>query len=92
MLTLGTTDKCRVFHPFGFAMTTNETESDFEFYFAALRDAVKLSTGHIYQPTKLIADNAPAIHNGFIKCNYSVVLITFSSKKLNYKVLEIFLC
>jgi hypothetical protein len=67
ILTVGTTDKCKCFHPFGYAIVSTETWEDFKFYFDAIKKGAK-EAGIIddYNPKKLVADNAPAIHNGFI--------------------------
>ena len=35
-LTIGTTDKKKSFHPFGIALTFNETEKDFKFIFKVI--------------------------------------------------------
>ena len=64
VLTVGTTDRHRSFHPFGLALTTDEQEADFAFMFKAIKDACALMDID-YRPTTLIADNAPAISNGF---------------------------
>ena len=64
VLTVGTTDRHRSFHPFGLALTTDEQEADFAFMFKAIKDACALMDID-YRPTTLFADNAPAISNGF---------------------------
>ena len=61
MLTVGTTDQTRMFHPFGFAIVVHEEWQDFRFMF----DSIKKAINNEYNPTTLIADNAPAITNGF---------------------------
>ena len=66
MLTVGTTDECRVFHPFGFAIVLRERASDFEFLFNSVKKGASI-LGIEYNPTTIIADNAPSIENGFNK-------------------------
>jgi hypothetical protein len=39
-VTSGTTDKRKVFHPFGLALSINEKAEDFAFLFGAIKDAV----------------------------------------------------
>ena len=65
VLTIGTTDKSKQFHPFGLAITYDEQTEDFEFIFKAVSDLLIKIHDYIYKPTALIADNAPAITNGF---------------------------
>ena len=66
LLTVGTTDECRVFHPFGFAIVLRERASDFEFLFNSVKKGASI-LGIEYNPTTIIADNAPSIENGFNK-------------------------
>ena len=66
VLTIGTTDKTRQFHPFGYAMVFRERSEDFHFLFNAVKNAADLTAQIKYKPQVLIADNAPAIENGFI--------------------------
>ena len=66
-LTVGTTDKNKSFHPFGLAIVFRETEEDIAFVFNAIKKS-KLAnppSSFVYNPNRLIADSAPAIHNGF---------------------------
>ena len=77
ILTVCTTDKCKVFHPFGFAVVSSET--DFSFYFSAFKKSIKESNETIYKQTKLIVDNAAAIHNGFIACQYFMLICNIIS-------------
>ena len=65
ILTIGKTDRCRQFHPFGYAVVKNEEASDFQFMFNAVKKSVKQIFSIDYEPKVLIADNAPSIHNGF---------------------------
>ena len=48
ILTIGTTDQCRSFHPFGFAIVFREREEDFEFMFNAVKSAVKSTSSNDY--------------------------------------------
>ena len=43
ILTIGTTDKSRQFHPFGYAMVYRERQEDFEFLFRAVKKAAELT-------------------------------------------------
>ena len=71
VLTVGTTDYCRTFHPFGYAIVCSETHEDFSFYFLAIKNAAKNAFNYEYEPNRLCADNAEAIHNGFNEGNNS---------------------
>ncbi len=88
VLTCGVSDKEKVFHPFGIALTFNEKADDFAFLFDSIRQAAK-THGIEYTPSILIADSASAITNGFQK-----VIITSSPlflKSNNYsKNLKVF--
>ena len=64
-MTVGTTDRDKHYHPFGIGVTSNETEDDFKFIFQSVQSAYQRVTGETYLPHTLIADNAPAITNGF---------------------------
>jgi hypothetical protein len=64
VLTCGVTDKQRVFHPFGIALSFNEKSEDFAFLFGSIKEASR-TLGIDFEPTILIADSAPAITNGF---------------------------
>ena len=83
ILTVGTTDKSKVFHPFGFAIVNTETEHDFSFLFNSIKESIKKSSQLTYKPTKLIADNAAAIHNGFIACKYIILINKIKIIKVN---------
>jgi hypothetical protein len=72
VLICGTTDKHKQFHPFSLNICSHETEDDYAFMFAAIRKAAKKFYDYEYRANTLIADAAPAIHNGFMKAfNYS---------------------
>ena len=58
-------DYCRTFHPFGYAIVSSETYSDFQFYFSALKKSALSIFNYEYNPNRICADNAEAIHNGF---------------------------
>ncbi|RNA30608.1 hypothetical protein BpHYR1_027621 [Brachionus plicatilis] len=60
-------DREKKFHPFGIAIAKGETEEDYEFIFKALKDSVNRLFYHEINATILLADGAPAIHNGFKK-------------------------
>ncbi len=68
VLTVGTTDQNRAFHPFGLGIVSHETWEDFKFLFDSIQKASKQCSIEAYRPTLLIADNAEAIQNGFIAC------------------------
>ena len=65
ILTVGTTDKDRHWHPFGIGLTFFETHDDFAFLFDAVKEASQEIANHDYDPDTLIADSAAQIHNGF---------------------------
>jgi hypothetical protein len=67
VLTCGTTDKQKFFHPFGLALSINEKTEDFAFLFGAIKDAARVVHGIDYSPNILIADSAASITNGFKK-------------------------
>ena len=66
VLLCGTTDAQKRFHPFSLSICSNETEEDFYFIFNAVKKAAKTIYNYEYKPNILIADAAPAIHNGFM--------------------------
>jgi hypothetical protein len=66
VLLCGTTDSKKQFHPFSINICTNETEVDYEFMFTAIKKAAKSFFDFDYRADCLIADAAPAIHNGFM--------------------------
>ena len=66
VLIVGTTDKAKVFHPFGIAVTSSETAIDFKFIFKAVKKGCFVNEQYNYKPTALIADGAGAITNGFM--------------------------
>ena len=65
VLTCGTTDKAKQFHPYGIAVTTNERQEDFAFLFTAIFETARRIGLDPVQPTLLIADSAESITNGF---------------------------
>ncbi len=65
VLTLGTTDHNKSFHPFGIGIATNETNEEFQCIFEFLKDNYNRITGEKYEPSILIADAAESITNGF---------------------------
>ena len=60
-----------------------ETEHDFSFLFNSIKESIKKSSQLTYKPTKLIADNAAAIHNGFIACKYIILINKIKIIKVN---------
>jgi hypothetical protein len=66
VLICGTTDKHKQFHPFSLNICSHETEVDYEFMFATVKKSAKKFFNYDYRPDTLIADAAPAIHNGFM--------------------------
>jgi hypothetical protein len=62
----GTTDRDRVFHPFGIAVMNGESAEDFACLFRGLKQAIERETYEAYNPKYLVSDNADAIHNGFL--------------------------
>jgi hypothetical protein len=65
LLIVGTTDKAKVFHPFGIAMCANEKEEAYTFIFKPLYDCIYVVYNYAYQPNILICDAADALTNGF---------------------------
>jgi hypothetical protein len=65
VLVVGTTDKIRQFHPFGFCICSNEKTADFVFLFEAL----KLGTAKVFNnqicPNTIVCDASSAIQNAF---------------------------
>ena len=65
-LIIGTTDMIKQFHPYGFAVCSNEKEEDFKFIFMCIRDGVHdLNLKMNEQDLVLIADGSDAIRNAF---------------------------
>ena len=73
------------FHPFGFAVCSNEKENDFEFIFSCLRDGLlNLNLQMNERELILIADGAEAISNAFLKVcgiDHNVVMCWFHMRK-----------
>ena len=67
VLVVGTTDRMKMFHPFGLCVTLKEEASDFEFLFSSLKKSIfeiyKIDLG----PRILVADGAAAETNGLFK-------------------------
>lgn len=63
ILVVGITDLCRKFHPMGVAVCTSEQQKDFEFIFAAVKQAIHNIFDVEFEPEYLIADAAGAIQN-----------------------------
>ncbi|CAK9294195.1 unnamed protein product [Gordionus sp. m RMFG-2023] len=67
VMIIGTTDKTRNFHPFGIAITIQETKDDFAFVFKSIKLTCHKVYSHDYHPAVLIADGSDAITNGFLE-------------------------
>ncbi|CAM4913432.1 unnamed protein product [Rotaria socialis] len=82
---IGTTDMITQFHPFGFAVCSNEKQNDFEFIFSYLRDGLlNLNLQMNEQELILIADDAEVISNAFLKVfgtDHNVVMCWFHMRK-----------
>ena len=65
-LIAGTTDMDRHFHPFGFAVCSNEVEEDFRFIFESIKDH-----NHDNKNLILVSDSSDAIRNAFENVNES---------------------
>ncbi len=65
VLTVGTTDRDRAYHPFGLCVSSHEDKEAFGFMFKTLKSACKNFYDFDYQPNVLIADNAESISLGF---------------------------
>ena len=63
-IVVGVSDKARTFHPIGMALTVSESSIDYAFIFKCVKKGVELLIPS-YSQKVLIADNAPAITNGF---------------------------
>ena len=64
---MGTVDRCRHFHPYGFQISCTEKHKDFQFGFRAVSQLCAEINGFSYQPSKLLADNSPTITKGYKK-------------------------
>ncbi|CAF2069736.1 unnamed protein product [Rotaria magnacalcarata] len=75
----------RQFHPFGFAVCSNEKQNDFEFIFRCLHGGLlNLNLQMNEQELILIADGAEAISNAFLKVfetDHNVVMCWFHMRK-----------
>ena len=73
------------FHPYGFAVCSNEKEKDFAFIFNCIRDGLrKLNLQMNEQELVLIADGAEAISNAFTKVfgtDHNIVMCWFHMRK-----------
>ncbi|RNA32689.1 hypothetical protein BpHYR1_022229, partial [Brachionus plicatilis] len=67
IITGGTTDRNKSLHPVGVAVTRNETDEDYGFFFSSVKETYEKCYEKNLNLTILIADNAPAITNGFQK-------------------------
>lgn len=64
-LVIGISDADKHFHLSGLALVSSESSDDYKFLFDSVRRGVKLATNQELKATKLIADMAPAITQGF---------------------------
>jgi hypothetical protein len=82
---IGTTDMIKQFHPYGFAVCSNEKEKDFAFIFNCIRDGLcNLNLQMNEQELVLIADGAEAISNAFSKVfgtDHNIVMCWFHMRK-----------
>lgn len=67
LIVIGASDANGQFHPIGFGLSTNETSDDYVFMFKSMKDGILQFTSESIEPTHLVADADPAIHNGFRK-------------------------
>ena len=56
--TIGSVDKNKKYHPFGFGIAVKEEGIDFEFMFRAVQETALVVHKIDYKPTVLIADDA----------------------------------
>ena len=68
--TVGNSDRNKKFPGFGLGITSHETKEDFVFVFNAVQVIVNKICAINYNPSILIADNAPQIILGFVKVFY----------------------
>ncbi|CAF0952146.1 unnamed protein product, partial [Brachionus calyciflorus] len=66
-LTGGTTDRNKSFHPFGIAVSRQEAEEDFSFFFSVVKETYQRCFNGEIDFSTLVAENAQAITNGFKK-------------------------
>ncbi|CAF0857349.1 unnamed protein product [Rotaria sordida] len=90
---IGTTDMIKQFHPYGFAVCSNEKEKDFEFIFSCICDGLRnLNLQMNEQELVLIADGAEAISNAFSKVfgtDHNIVMCWFHMRKCVEKKLNL---
>jgi hypothetical protein len=65
LLVVGTTDKARMFHPFGIALCSNEKSEAFSFIFKSIKECILTVYNYDYEPSVLVADAAEATTNAF---------------------------
>ncbi|CAF3969984.1 unnamed protein product [Rotaria sordida] len=90
---IGTTDMIKQFHPYGFAVCSNEKEKDFEFIFSCIRDGLRnLNLQMNERELVFIADGAEAISNAFPKVfetDRNIVMRWFHMRKRVEKKLNL---
>jgi hypothetical protein len=86
LLVTGTSDKARVFHPYGISLCTTEKAEDYFFLFDTLKNSLKALFNYDYAPAVLLSDTAEAIHNGFKSCfpSYSQWVTFFKFQKKSF--------
>ncbi len=67
LITAGTTDRAKAWHPFGVMPTKSEKGRDYYFFFRCVKKAVLQCYNVNYKPDVLVADAAGAITRGFMK-------------------------
>jgi hypothetical protein len=67
LITAGTTDSAKAWHPFGVMPTKTEKGRDYEFFFKCLKKAVRQCLLTDFKPEILVADAAGAITRGFMR-------------------------
>lgn len=88
VLQIRTTDKHRSYHKFGIAVCTNERASDYEFIFAAVKNAVKTIFNIDVNVDVLISDAAKSIHNGFEKVHGKPTVIIMCWAHMRRKIVQ----
>lgn len=88
VLQIGATDKHRSYHKFGIAVCTNERASDYEFIFAAVKNAVKTIFKIDIMVDVLISDAAKSIHNGFEKVHGKPIVFVMCWAHMRRNIVE----
>lgn len=94
VLLIGTTDLYQKFHVFGISVCRHDTETDFVFLFAALKNGLKEKFNVKLEPKYLISDATKNIHNAFQSVfgeNTTVIMCWFHMRKAVKSHLEQFI-